>query len=101
MAKGDKGDRGDCSVNLYVANTHTLFWYFTTSPSLGAQAHAAFNEANQGQALIYIPAIVLAELYFLNEKKGRPIEDANTALETARKLETGRAIMDVEHWQTE
>ena len=65
-------------MNLYVADTHTLFWYFTASPSLGAQAHAAFNEANQGQALIYIPAIVLAELYFLNEKKGRPIDYSAT-----------------------
>ena len=65
-------------MNLYVADTHTLFWYFTASPSLVAQAHAAFNEANQGQALIYIPAIVLAELYFLNEKKGRPIDYSAT-----------------------
>jgi predicted nucleic acid-binding protein len=65
-------------VNLYVADTHTLFWYFIASPSLGAQAHAAFNEAKQGQALIYIPAIVLAELYFLNEKRNRPIEYSAT-----------------------
>ena len=61
-------------MNLYVADTHTLFWYFTASPSLGAQAHTAFDEAKQGHALIYIPAIVLAELYFLNEKKNRPID---------------------------
>jgi len=65
-------------VNLYVADTHTLFWYFTASPSLGAQAHAAFDEAKQGQALIYIPAIVLAELFFLNEKKDRPIDYSAT-----------------------
>ena len=65
-------------MNLYVADTHTLFWYFTASPSLGAQAHAAFDEAKQGQALIYIPAIVLAELFFLNEKKDRPIDYSAT-----------------------
>jgi predicted nucleic acid-binding protein len=65
-------------LNLYVADTHTLFWYFTASPSLGAQAQAAFDEAKQGQALIYIPAIVLAELYFLNEKKARPIDYSAT-----------------------
>ena len=56
-------------MKLYVADTHALFWYFIASPLLGAQAQAAFDEAKQGQALIYIPAIVLAELYFLNEKK--------------------------------
>jgi predicted nucleic acid-binding protein len=33
----------------------------------------AFAEADDGQALIYIPAIVIGELYYLNEKKGRPL----------------------------
>ena len=61
-------------MNLYVADTHALFWYFIASPLLGAQAQAAFDEGKQGQALIYIPAIVLAELHFLNEKKQRPID---------------------------
>lgn len=65
-------------MNLYVADTHTLFWYFTASPLLGAQAHAAFDEARDGHALIYIPAIVLAELYFLNEKKNRLIDFSAT-----------------------
>jgi len=65
-------------VNFYVADTHALFWYFIASPLLGAQARAAFDEGKQGQALIYIPAIVLAELFFLNEKKQRPIDFAAT-----------------------
>src|SRR2546426_7389432 len=43
-----------------------------------AQAEFAFDEGKQGQALIYIPAIVLAELYFLNEKKQRPINYSAT-----------------------
>ena len=60
-------------MKLYVADTHALFWYFIASPLLGAQAQAAFDEGKQGQALIYIPAIVLAELYFLTEKKQCPI----------------------------
>jgi len=32
------------------------------------------DEADPGQALIYIPAIVIAELYYLNEKKGGPLD---------------------------
>ena len=75
MAEGDSGDR---SLNLYVADTHTLFWYFTASSSLGSKAHGAFDEAKDGQALIYSPAIVLAELYFLNEKKNRSIDYSAT-----------------------
>jgi len=65
-------------VKLYVADTHALFWYFIASPLLGAQARAAFDEGKHGQALIYIPAIVLAELYFLNEKKQHAIDYSAT-----------------------
>lgn len=61
-------------MNFYVADTHALFWYLINSPSLGPDASLAFDEADAGQALIYIPAIVIAELYYLNEKKGRPLE---------------------------
>ncbi len=65
-------------MNLYVADTHALFWYFIASPLLGGRARAAFDEGKQGQALIYIPVIVLAELYFLNEKRERPIDYSAT-----------------------
>ena len=60
----------------YVADTHALYWYLTNSPLLGANASQAFSEADQGNALIYIPVIVLAELYYLNAKKGNPLDFA-------------------------
>ena len=63
-------------MNLYVSDTHALFWYLINSPLLGAGANTAFDEADNGQALIYVPAIVLAELYFLNEKKQQPLDFA-------------------------
>ncbi len=50
-------------MNDYVADTHALYWYLTNSPLLGANASQAFNETDNGNALIYIPVIVLAELY--------------------------------------
>jgi predicted nucleic acid-binding protein len=65
---------GFCEVNYYVADTHALFWYLTGSSHLGTNALKSFTEALHGQALIYLPAIVLAELYFLNEKYGRPVD---------------------------
>jgi len=61
-------------MNRYVADTHALFWYLTASPRLGHQARSAFDEGAYGQAVIYVPVIVLAELYFLNEKAGRPLD---------------------------
>ncbi|GBC75881.1 hypothetical protein HRbin07_00073 [bacterium HR07] len=58
---------------LYVVDTHALFWYLTASPQLGSQALQAFQAAEQGHAKIIVPTIVLAELYFLNEKLGQPL----------------------------
>lgn len=60
----------------YVADTHALFWYLIASPKLGKKAKQAFNEGVNETALIYIPVIILAELYFLNEKVGRPLDFA-------------------------
>ncbi|HEY0722445.1 MAG TPA: PIN domain-containing protein [Pyrinomonadaceae bacterium] len=61
-------------MNFYLTDTHALYWYLVSSPSLGAGAGSAFDEADNGLALIYIPAIVVAELYFLNEKKQHPLD---------------------------
>lgn len=61
-------------MDFYVADTHALFWYLTASPRLGANAKAAFDDGARGAAIIYIPAIVLAELFFLNEKISQPLD---------------------------
>ena len=61
-------------MNYYVADTHDLYWYLINSPLLGANASAAFDEADNGNAIIYIPSIVIAELYFFNKKHGEPID---------------------------
>ncbi|CAN5372822.1 hypothetical protein BH20ACI1_BH20ACI1_23460 [soil metagenome] len=63
-------------MNEYVADNHALYWYLLNSPQLGKKASDAFDEADAGNALIYIPSIVLAELYFLNIKHGYPIDFA-------------------------
>ncbi len=64
-------------MNYYVADTHALFWYLIASPRLGAKALSAFKEAERGEALIYLPAIVFAELYYLNEKLRLPLDFAS------------------------
>ncbi len=43
---------------------------------LGANASAVFDAADQGQARILIPAIVLAELYYVNVKLKQPLNFA-------------------------
>jgi predicted nucleic acid-binding protein len=61
-------------MNHYVGDAHALFWYLTASPRQGPAASAAFDEADAGNARIHIPAIVLAELFYLNEKLKRPLD---------------------------
>lgn len=61
-------------MNLYVCDTHALYWYLKGSSRLGRDAQAAFEEAVRGDAVIHIPAIVMAEFYYLNEKTGRSLE---------------------------
>jgi PIN domain nuclease of toxin-antitoxin system len=65
-------------MKSYVADTHALYWYLINSPQLGPSASQIFDDAAGGAALIYLPAIVLAELYFLNKKQGQPIDFAMT-----------------------
>ncbi len=63
-------------MNEYVTDTHALFWYLLNLPMLGANASTAFNEADNGNAIIYIPAIVFAELFYLNVKLKNKIDFA-------------------------
>lgn len=65
-------------MTFYLADTHAIYWYLINSPLLGANASQAFDEADNGNAVIYIPAIALAELYYLNQKQGQPIDFAAT-----------------------
>jgi predicted nucleic acid-binding protein len=79
-------------MNLYVADTHALFWYLVRSSRLGAAALRAFEEGANAQATILIPAIVLAEFYFMNAKLGRPIDFGDAF----RRIESGRQYVLVD-----
>ena len=60
----------------YVTDTHPLFWYFADPKKLGRNAKVAFQQMENGSALIYISAIVLCEMHFANVKEGRPVDMA-------------------------
>lgn len=57
----------------FVADTHALWWYFKSPERLTAAADAVFRLAETGNATIVVPAIVVAEFYFLSVKLGQPI----------------------------
>jgi PIN domain nuclease of toxin-antitoxin system len=63
-------------VSDCVADTHALFWYLTARPRLGEHARAAILAGEQGRAIVYIPSIVIAELYYVNVKLGQPLNFA-------------------------
>jgi PIN domain nuclease of toxin-antitoxin system len=57
----------------FVTDTHTIYWYFNHPERLSAAAEVIFRLAETGNALIVVPAIVVAELYFLLGKRGQPL----------------------------
>mgnify|MGYP001266371973 CR=1 FL=1 len=65
-------------MNRYVTDTHALYWYLIDSPRLGSRADQAFKEADQGAAVIFVPAIVMAELYYMNVKLGHQLDFQST-----------------------
>ena len=50
-------------MSLYVTDTHALIWYAQgRSRKLGRRARAAFEQAESGASVIYVPVLSLVEL---------------------------------------
>jgi PIN domain nuclease of toxin-antitoxin system len=64
-------------MTAYITDTHSLLWYLGGSPLLGANARSAFDEAAAGSGQVSVPAIVLAELIMLVEKRRRAVDAAS------------------------
>ncbi|MDE2904158.1 MAG: PIN domain-containing protein [Chloroflexota bacterium] len=60
-----------------MADTHALWWFLKSPERLSAAATAVFRLAATGNATIVVPAIVVAEFYFLSVKLGQPIAPAD------------------------
>lgn len=60
----------DHGLPVYVVDTHALYWYRTNPGRLSPAADAVFRLADAGGAHIIVPAIVIAELYYLTQKFG-------------------------------
>ena len=53
---------------IYVLDTHVLYWYLFEPARLSDACRRAIAEGETGKASLIVPAIVLAELYFLLSK---------------------------------
>jgi len=53
----------------YVADTHALIWWFTDSSRISPTAAGVFERCEQGNIIIFIPTIVIAESLSIFDKK--------------------------------
>ena len=60
----------------FVADTHTLWWYLRSPELLSPDSSYIFSLAERGRVVIFVPAIVIAELYFLSVKLGEAVQPA-------------------------
>ena len=60
----------------FVTDTHTLWWHLETPELLSANAAAIFRLAESEEVTIIVPAIVVAEFYYLSVKQGKPMPPA-------------------------
>lgn len=57
---------------VYVVDAHALYWRFRDPSSLSRGAQTAFASTEGGGGEAIVPAIVVAEVYYLSRKLGRP-----------------------------
>ena len=77
----------DQALPVYVVDTHALYWYRNHPDWLRPGGDAVFRLAAAGAARIIVPAIVVAELYYLSLKLGAPVHVADLLEDINRSLE--------------
>jgi len=53
----------------FVTDTHALLWWFIDSPRISFKAAEIFHRCDQGENVIFIPSIVVAEAMSIFDKK--------------------------------
>jgi len=54
---------------IYVVDTHTLLWFLSEDSALSIKGRKILESVENGEGIIVIPTIVIAELMALCEKK--------------------------------
>ena len=83
----------------YVVDTHVLWWYLRAPERLTAAATAVFRLAETGNATIVVPAIAIAEFYFVSVKLKQPV--APSVLLDALASVSGIEVSDLGRRQLE
>ena len=87
------------SRTRFIADTHALWWYFRSPERLSVAAGTVFQLAETGNATVVVPAIVVAEFYYLSVKLGSPLEpsallEALDSVSGIELSELGRAQLE-------
>ena len=83
----------------FLVDTHALWWYLRSPDRLTPAASAVFRLAETGNATIVVPAIAVAEFYFLSVKLKQPVApstllDALTSVSGIELSDLGRAQLE-------
>ena len=87
--------RAEAAHRRYVLDTNVLYWRLRHRARLSSAADAVFALAEAGEAILIVPAIAVAELYFLTVKLRDPFNpktlmDRLEALRGIRLSQLGR-----------
>ncbi len=53
----------------FVTDTHALLWWFTDNPKISLNASEIFEKCENGENVIFVPSIVIAEALSIFDKK--------------------------------
>ncbi len=53
----------------FVTDTHALLWWFVDNPKISIKASAIFERCENGENVIFVPSIVIAEALSIFDKK--------------------------------
>ncbi len=53
----------------FITDTHALLWWFIDSPKISPKASEIFKKCEEGENIIFIPSIVIAETLSIFDKK--------------------------------
>mgnify|MGYP000023537271 CR=1 FL=1 len=78
-------------MESYVADTHSLVWFFSEDDRLSKRAERILEEAENAEVEVLIPTIVLAEVTYLAQKRNVKV----TIEEMLKRIERGDGFIIV------
>ena len=60
------------SLPRFCLDTHAIYWRRIASPKLSAAAAQVYQDGVNGKAILIVPYLVVAELFYLLQKHGQP-----------------------------